>query len=197
MNGISFTPFYFYSKIGKLKEHFGSGKLDTLKLHLLRITLWRTSKYTNLIVLLNWTPWFHLVAFPSLQEENIEESPFQVPSRSWLVWSLLHNTLWFVNHTGKISLPLQRRLDSVRYSIALVLHICRIRNKAAWKRPFLPIFPLFIQHCRCSDTYSYKLVSSSWYAMWNIAHTHAYVWDVWVGTKAQAQNCSFPLYHRI
>lgn len=53
-------------------------KLDTLKLHLLRMTLWRTSKCTNLIALLNRTPQFNLASFLSLQDENFKESPFQV-----------------------------------------------------------------------------------------------------------------------
>lgn len=94
-------------------------KLDTLKLHLLKITLGRTSKCTNLIALLNWTPQFNLAALLSLQDENFKESPFQVsqqvltcvvPSPKYLVICDPHR-----HNLSATAKPQWRGLDNMKY----------------------------------------------------------------------------------
>lgn len=120
-------------------------KLDTLKLHLLRMTLWRNSKHTILVILLNWTSQFNLAAFLSLQDKNLKKSSFHVPNRSWLVWSLLQNTCDLPHRQNLLPLqkPQQRGLDLAGYSTAVMLHICRNQELSCLKNT------LFIPPC-CS-----------------------------------------------
>lgn len=170
-------------------------KLDTLKLHLLRMTLWRNSKHTILVILLNWTSQFNLAAFLSLQDKNLKKSSFHVPNRSWLVWSLLQNTLWLATQAKSSATA---KATAKGAGLGWLQHCCDVAYlqesgiKLPEKYPFYSPL-LFIQHCWRSNRGCYKLLSGSWYATWNIAHTHTYAWALGARTKAPAQNCLFCL----
>lgn len=169
-------------------------QLDTLKLHLLRMTLRKNSKHTILIILLNWTSQFNLAILLPFCHFNTKTSRnplFMLPIALDFCdsFSKIPCDLWSTQ--AKSSATAKATVKGA--GLGWLQHCCDVAylqdQELSCLISTLFIPPFFVQHCWRSNRDCYKLVSGSWYATWKITHTHTYVWALWVGTKAQAQNC--------
>lgn len=140
----------------------------------------------------NWTSQFNLAAFLSLQDKNFKKSSFTFPIDLDLCSPFSKMSCDFCHCKNHSEGGWTWLATALLWCCIFVGSGIKLPEKYPFYSPLL-----FIQHCWRSNRDRYKLISGSWYATWNISHTHTYVWAPWVGTKAQAQNCLFHLYYKI